>query len=91
MGFVTRRGNMRNAYKLLIGKPEGKKPLRRSKRRYKKRLGGYGLDYSGLSSEHGNKPLGSTTGGKLLDCLSVLSAFGHNLKYLYRRHVFVAL
>jgi hypothetical protein len=35
--------------------------------------------------------LGSTTGGKLLDCLSVLSAFGHNLKYLYRRHVFVAL
>jgi hypothetical protein len=29
VGHVARMGKMRNAYKILVGKPEGKKPLRR--------------------------------------------------------------
>jgi hypothetical protein len=32
-GHVTRMGEMRNAYKILVGKPEGKKPLGRLRRR----------------------------------------------------------
>jgi hypothetical protein len=27
VGYVTRMGEMRNAYKILVGKPEGKNPL----------------------------------------------------------------
>jgi hypothetical protein len=33
-GNLTRMGKMRNAYKILVGKPEGKRPLRRSRRRW---------------------------------------------------------
>jgi hypothetical protein len=32
-GHVARMGEKRNAYRLLIGKPEGKRPLGRSRRR----------------------------------------------------------
>jgi hypothetical protein len=32
-GHVARMGEMRNAYKILVGKPEGKRPLGRLKRR----------------------------------------------------------
>jgi hypothetical protein len=32
-GHVARIGEMRKAYKILVGKPEGKKPLGRSRRR----------------------------------------------------------
>jgi hypothetical protein len=32
--LVARRGYMRNAYNILVGKPEGKRPLRRPKRRW---------------------------------------------------------
>jgi hypothetical protein len=28
-------GQMRNAYKILVGKPDGKRPLRRSRHRWK--------------------------------------------------------
>jgi hypothetical protein len=31
-GYVARIGETRNAYKILVGDPEGKKPLRRSRR-----------------------------------------------------------
>jgi hypothetical protein len=31
---VTRMGEERNVYKVLIGKPEGKRPLRRPRRRW---------------------------------------------------------
>jgi hypothetical protein len=48
-------GEKRNAYRILVGKPEGKRPLRRPRRRWvdniKMDLGGgmgwYGLDLSG--------------------------------------------
>jgi hypothetical protein len=32
-GHVARMGEKRNAYRLLVGKPEGKRPLERSRRR----------------------------------------------------------
>jgi len=33
-GHVARMGKMRNAYKTLVGKPEGKRPLGRPRRRW---------------------------------------------------------
>jgi hypothetical protein len=33
-GHVARRGEKRNVYRLLVGKPEGKRPLRRARRRW---------------------------------------------------------
>jgi hypothetical protein len=33
-GHVARMGEKRNAYRLLVGKPEGKRPLRRQRRRW---------------------------------------------------------
>jgi hypothetical protein len=33
-GHVARMGEKRNAYRLLVGKPEGKRPLGRSRRRW---------------------------------------------------------
>jgi hypothetical protein len=33
-GHVARKGEKRNAYRLLVGKPEGKRPLGRSTRRW---------------------------------------------------------
>jgi hypothetical protein len=32
-GFVARMGEIGNAYRILVGKPEGKRPLGRSRRR----------------------------------------------------------
>jgi hypothetical protein len=32
-GYVARRGEKRNAYRILVGKPEGKRPLGRPRRR----------------------------------------------------------
>jgi hypothetical protein len=33
-GHVERMGKKRNVYRLLVGKPEGKRPLRRPRRRW---------------------------------------------------------
>jgi hypothetical protein len=33
-GYVISMGEMRNTYKILVGKPEGKRPLGRPKRRW---------------------------------------------------------
>jgi hypothetical protein len=33
-GHVARMGETRNAYRILLGKPEGKRPLGRSRRRW---------------------------------------------------------
>jgi hypothetical protein len=33
-GHVARMGEKRNAYRLLVGKPEGRRPLERSRRRW---------------------------------------------------------
>jgi hypothetical protein len=68
-GHVARIGEKRNAYRILVGDPEGKLPLGRPRRRWVKilkwildRMGWYGLDWSGSvkgSFEHGNEPSGS--------------------------------
>jgi hypothetical protein len=41
VGHVARMGEMRNVYKILVGKPEGKRPLRRSRRRWEDNIGMY--------------------------------------------------
>jgi hypothetical protein len=51
-GHVGRMWEKRNAYRILVGKPEGKRPLGRPRRRWVEnikmdRLGWYGLDRSG--------------------------------------------
>jgi hypothetical protein len=60
VGHVARMGEKRNAYRLLVGKSEGKRSLGRPRRRwvdnikmelFKDRLGQCGLDWS--SSEQG--------------------------------------
>jgi hypothetical protein len=33
-GYVAQMGENRNAYRILVGKPEGKRPLRRPRRRW---------------------------------------------------------
>jgi hypothetical protein len=71
-------GKMRNAYKLLIGNPEGKTPLGRPMHRWEDNIKMdlrkihlvCGLNSSGSrwgpivgSCEHGNEPSGSIEGG----------------------------
>jgi hypothetical protein len=52
-GHIARMGEKRNAYRILVGKSEGKRPLVRSRRRWvdnikmdlkRDRMGWYGLD-----------------------------------------------
>jgi len=38
-GHVARMGEVRNAYKVLVGKPEGKRPLGRSKHKWENNIG----------------------------------------------------
>jgi hypothetical protein len=33
VGYVARIGEKRNVYRILVGKPEGKRPVRRPRRR----------------------------------------------------------
>jgi hypothetical protein len=47
-------GEMRNAYRILVGKPVGKRSIRRPRRRWVysikidlREMGGYGMDQSG--------------------------------------------
>jgi hypothetical protein len=74
-GHVARMGEKRNVYRLLVRKPEGKRPLGRPRRRWMNNikmglleigLKGCGLDWSGSgyvqlksSCELGNEPSGS--------------------------------
>ena len=48
-GHVARMGQMRGVYRVLVGKPEGKRPLRRPRRRWedniKMDLQEVGLEY----------------------------------------------
>jgi hypothetical protein len=39
MGYVARMGEERKVYKLLVGKPEGKRPLGRRRRRWEDWIG----------------------------------------------------
>jgi hypothetical protein len=76
MGRACRtNGETRNANRILVGKPEGKRPLGRPRRRFadnikmdlkRGRMGWYGLDRTGSgygpvegSCEHGDEPSGS--------------------------------
>jgi hypothetical protein len=52
-GHVAQLGERRNAYRILVGKPEGRRPLGRPRRRWmdyikidlkREKLGWYGLD-----------------------------------------------
>jgi hypothetical protein len=70
-GHVTRMGEKRNAYRILVGKPEGKRPLGRLRRRWEdsikmnlREIGWDGMNWIDLaqdglaesSCEHGNEP-----------------------------------
>jgi hypothetical protein len=71
-------GEMRNSYSILVGKLEGKRPLRRSRHRWEdnirmdlKEIRWEGVDWMHLaltgSCKCGNEPSGSTKGGEFLD------------------------
>ena len=53
-GHVARMGDRRGVYRVLVGKPEGKRPLRRPRRRWEDNIKtffqewGCGLDRTGL-------------------------------------------
>ena len=82
-GHVARMGEERGAYRILVGKPEGKRPLGRPRRRWVDNIRmdlqevgcGYGgLDWAGLGQgqladacECGNEPSGSIKCGEFLD------------------------
>jgi hypothetical protein len=76
-------GEKRNAYRILVGNPEGKRPLGRPRRRWvnniKKDLrqtGWNGMDWTDLvqdrdSCEHGNESACSRNAGKLLSACTI--------------------
>jgi hypothetical protein len=83
VGHVARIGEMRNVYKILVGKPEGKTPLGRTRRRredteidVRDTVWGCGLDSIHIAEdrdqwralyEHGNEPSGFIKGEEFLD------------------------
>jgi hypothetical protein len=57
-GHVARIGKKRNAYRILVGKPEGKRPLGRPRRRwvdnikiYLREIGWDGMDWIDLAKD----------------------------------------
>jgi len=79
-GHVARMGEIRNATKILVGKPEGKRPLGKPRPRWEDNIRmdlqkiGCGMDSSGSgqgpvvgSCEHSNEPLGSIKGREYPD------------------------
>jgi hypothetical protein len=81
-GHVAHLGEMRNAYKIFVGKPEGKKPLCRPRHRLerkktvdsRKQVGKVWIGFIWLvlgtsagCCEHNNEPLESITCGVFLD------------------------
>jgi hypothetical protein len=84
-GHVTCMGDTKNTYKILVGKPEGKRPLGRCGRRWEDNIrmdlreeGWKHVDrihlaqdrFKAGSCEHGNGPFDSIKGGKFIDWLS---------------------
>jgi hypothetical protein len=58
VGHVALTGDMRNAYKIFVGKPEGKRPLGRPRRRWEdkirmdlKEIGWKGVDWLHLAQD----------------------------------------
>jgi hypothetical protein len=83
-GHVARMGETRTAYRILVGKPEEKRPLERPRRRWvdnteidlRDRMGWYGLDRSGSgygqvegSCEHDDEPSDSLKCWEVLEWL----------------------
>jgi hypothetical protein len=79
-GHVARMEEKRNAYRILVGKPEGKRPLGRPRYRWMNTIkidlretGWDGMDWIRLiwfrigTSEHDNAPLGSIKCWKVLE------------------------
>ena len=82
-GHLARMGERRGAYRGLVGKPEGKRPRGRPRRRWEDNIkmdlqevgcGVYGLDrassgYEQMAGtcEYGNEPSGSIKCGEFLD------------------------
>jgi hypothetical protein len=57
-GQVARMGEKRNAYRVLVGKPEGKRPLGRPRRRWVdnikmnlREIGGNGMDWIDVAQD----------------------------------------
>jgi hypothetical protein len=83
VGHVARTAAIRNAYNILVGKPEGKRPLEKPGPRWEdnitvdlREIGCEGVDWSRLAQdrdqwralcEHGNEISGSIKGGVFLD------------------------
>jgi hypothetical protein len=81
-GHVACMGGMRNVYNILIGKPEGRKPFGKPRRRREdnirldlREIWREGVDWMHLTQdrdqwracEHGKEPSGSRKGGEFLD------------------------
>jgi hypothetical protein len=71
-------GKKRNAYRILVGKPEGKRPLGRPRRRWVdnikmclREIGWDGMDWIDLAQDrdHGNESLGSIKCWEVLEQL----------------------
>jgi len=79
-GHVARTGERRGVYRVLVGKPEGKRPLRRSRLRWEENIkmdlqevGCGGVDWIELAQDRDrwralmNEPSGSIKCGEFLD------------------------
>ena len=82
-GHVARMGEEREVYRVLVGKPEGKRPLGRPRRRWAdnirtnlQEVGCVYMDWIGLAQDRdrwrtlvsrGNEPSGSVKCGEFLD------------------------
>jgi hypothetical protein len=79
MGHVARMGEERGVYRVLVGKPEGNRPLGRPRRRWednirmiikKWHVGVWtGLGWLRIGTGGGNEPSGSIKCGEFLDLL----------------------
>jgi hypothetical protein len=90
---LVRMGEIRNAYKILVGNPEGRRPLGRSSYRLEDNVGkvwtGFILLRIGTVAgccEHGNEPSGSIKGGEFLGSpyyfQKVTTSFGQPMRVL---------
>ena len=82
-GHIARMGEKRGMYRVLVGKPDGRRLLGRPRRRWENNMkidlqevgcGGYGLDRAGSREgqvagifECGNEPSGSMKFGEFID------------------------
>jgi hypothetical protein len=68
-GHVARMGEGRDVHGVLVGRPEGKRPLGRPRRRWEDKLDGVGSGYGQVEGtcEYGNELSGSTKCGEFLD------------------------